>query len=97
MAVLVRAEVSVARLLHESKMALEHLREAGVARAPDAQIGSPAPLLVIWMVPETVFDDDDWPGATAGSPAQRRLQRRRAAAVWLRRESIAIAPTPNHP
>jgi hypothetical protein len=49
------------------------------------------------MVPETLFDDNDWPGGTAGTIPEKRLQRRRAAAKWLGPEGIVFAPTPKHP
>ncbi len=97
-AVLLRDQpISLAEILSQSKMVGEHLREAGVERARDANTSARAPILVVWMVPETIFDDDDWPGGTSGSVAEKRLLRRRAAAAWLGPEGIAFAPTPKHP
>ena len=97
-AVLLRDQpIALAEILSQSKLVREHLREAGVERARDADAGARAPILMVWMVPETVFDDDDWPGGTTGTPAERRLLRRRAAAAWLGPQGIAFAPTPKHP
>ena len=97
-AVLLRNQpIALAEIVSQSKLVREHLREAGVERARDANASTRAPILMVWMVPETVFDDDDWPGGTAGTPAERRLLRRRAAAAWLGPQGIAFAPTPTHP
>ena len=97
-AVLLRDQpIALAEILSQSKMVREHLREAGVERARDADASTRAPILMVWMVPETIFDDDDWPGGTTGTPAEKRLLRRRAAAAWLGPQGIAFAPTPTHP
>lgn len=97
-AVLLRDQpISLAEILSHSKMVREHLREAGVERARDADMNVRAAILVVWMVPETIFDDDDWPGGTTGPVAEKRLLRRRAAAAWLGPQGIAFAPTPKHP
>ena len=97
-AVLLRDQpIALAEIVSQSKLVREHLREAGVERARDADASARAPILMVWMVPETVFDDDDWPGGTTGTPAERRLLRRRAAAAWLGPQGIAFAPTPKHP
>jgi hypothetical protein len=89
--------IALADIVSQSKLVREHLREAGVERARDADTSARAPILMVWMVPETVFDDDDWPGGTSGTPAERRLLRRRAAASWLGPQGIAFAPTRKHP
>jgi hypothetical protein len=52
---------------------------------------------MVWMLPEAIFDDDDWPGGTTGTVVEKRLLRRRAAAAWLGPQGIVFAPTPNHP
>ena len=97
-AVLVRdAPLSLADLVAESKLMLEHLREAGVERARDPEMGARAAVLAVWLVPETVFDDTDWPGGTSGTVSAKRLKRRRAAAKWLGPEGIVMAATPKHP
>ena len=89
--------IALADIVSQSKLVREHLREAGVERARDADTSARAPILMVWMVPETVFDDDDWPGGASGTPAERRLLRRRAAAAWLGPQGIAFAPTRKHP
>jgi hypothetical protein len=97
-AVLLRDQsVSLAEILSQSKTVGEHLREAGVERARDSDTGTRAPILVVWMVPEALFDDNDWPGGTTGNAAEKRLRRRRAAAAWLGPQGIVFAPTPSHP
>jgi hypothetical protein len=97
-AVLLRDQpISLAQILSQSKMVREHLREAGVERARDAGTSARAPILIVWMVPEAIFDDDDWPGGTTGTAAEKRLLRRRAAAAWLGPQGVAFAPTPTHP
>jgi hypothetical protein len=96
-AVLIRdAPISLADVMVQSKTVIEHLREAGLERARDSEMGARARMLAVWIVPEAVFDDDDWPGATSGTPAAKRLLRRRAAAKWLGPEGIAFAATPPH-
>jgi hypothetical protein len=97
-AVLLRDQpLSLADILSQSKMIGEHLQEAGAERAREADISARAPILVVWMVPETVFDDNDWPGGTSGTAAEKRSGRRRAAAAWLGPQGIVFAPTPKHP
>lgn len=88
--------VHVSELIADSKQVRAALVELGVERARDATTDR-APVLVLWIVPETLFDDNDWPGATDGSAADKRLQRRRAAAAWLAPEGIAVAVMPKHP
>jgi hypothetical protein len=84
-AILIRdVPLSIAELLADSKMIRECLLDAGVERAPDPVLSRRAPLVVVWVVPSTVFDDADWPGADG--PA-----RRLAAASWLGAEGIAVA------
>jgi hypothetical protein len=49
-------------------------------------------VLVTWVVPPDLFDDDDWPGATASmTNAQKRDARRLSAGRWLAREGIGLA------
>jgi hypothetical protein len=49
------------------------------------------------MVPETTFDDADWPGADQPglSEAQRRVRRRIDAGRWLAREGIGLVVPPS--
>jgi len=84
-AILVRdTPLSLADLLAESKTIREHLLEAGVERPRDPSMSRRAPLVVVWIVPSSVFDDADWPGTDAAD-------RRRTAAGWLGVEGIAVA------
>lgn len=90
-AILIRdAGFSVAQLLMESKMVREQLAEQGVA-VPAAR-GLPAlnPFLIVWAIPLTVFDDEQWPGSGANA-AVLRSSRRENAGAWLGPEGIAIA------
>jgi hypothetical protein len=91
------APISLADVVVQSKAIIEHLREAGMERARDSEMSARAAVLAVWMVPETVFDDNDWPGGTSGTPPAKRLLRRRAAANWLGPEGIVFVPTPKHP
>ena len=94
-AVLVRdaAGLSLAELLTESKSVRERLRAYAVERPPDPTLRMREPLVVVWVVPAAVFDDGDWPGGGAGTPAERRDARRLAAGAWLAREGIGLAAT----
>jgi hypothetical protein len=97
-ALLIRdAGFSLPALLADSKLVRDHLQEMGIER-PRPEVTSRDPLLVIWMVPETLFDDTDWPGGeSATNDTDGRRLRLRTAAAWLARESIAIVTTPKHP
>jgi hypothetical protein len=48
---------------------------------------------VCWVLPDAAFDDDGWPGGTAGPPQQRRLARLGAARAWLLDQGIAVVTT----
>lgn len=97
-AILIRdTPVSLGDIVSQSKVVTEHLSEAGLDHAPDAELGGSPRLVAVWIVPEPVFDDVDWPGGTSGTPAERRLDRRRIAAQWLAPEGIAIVTTAAHP
>ena len=87
-AVLIRdAGFSVAQLLMDSKLIRQRLDALALGKPPDPATKLRQSLLVIWIVPVTVFDDNDWPGG--GSRAQRRA----AAGTWLAREGIGLAAT----
>lgn len=97
-AVMIRdAPVRLGDLVCQSKLVIEQLSEAGLAHPRDSAVDGPARIVACWIVPETVFDDVDWPGGTSGTPAERRLDRRRTAAQWLAPEGIAIVTTAAHP
>jgi hypothetical protein len=92
-ALLVRDQgFGLADLLLESKLLRHRLAEAGVEAPRPPSLPVRQPLLVIWVVPGEVFDDDDWPGGDAGMNAdQRRAARRARAGQWLAREGIGLA------
>ncbi len=94
-AVLIRDDpLSVSELLIESKRLLDVLTHSGLERARDPGWTIRHDFLVIWIIPETVFDDDDWPGSGPGMNAtQRREARRLAAGEWLAREGIGLVTT----
>jgi hypothetical protein len=87
------ALLSVAQLLSDSKAVRERLIPYGLERPPDPTLRLREPLLIVWIVPEALFDDADWPGGNGGSPAQQRALRRAAAGTWLAREGIGLAAT----
>jgi hypothetical protein len=85
---------SVAQVLMESRMARRGLKPIGLERSPDPSLKSRESLIVIWVVPETVFDDPDWPGSQPGMTAQQsRAARREEAGGWLAREGIGLVAT----
>jgi hypothetical protein len=84
-ALLIRdAPLDIAELVSESKRLRDRLAPAGLERPKDEELRLRYPVVVVWVVPQTVFDDADWPGAT---PAARRT----AAGEWLAREGIGLA------
>ena len=90
-AVLVRGELPVAEVLHEVGTVRERMGALGVERPPDERLRPRRPLVVALVVPETVFDDADWPGAGAGmGAAEQRAARRATAGTWLAREGIGL-------
>ncbi|MBZ4422784.1 hypothetical protein [Myxococcus sp. RHSTA-1-4] len=96
-ALLIRsAPLSVAQLVADSKLVREHLEQLGMERPRSPQSEARHALVVIWVVPETTFDDAGWPGGEdAGLDAAIRRQRRRATAgLWLAREGIGLVATP---
>lgn len=82
---------SVAQLLVESKMIREQLKRLGIERPKDPSLRLREDLIVVWVIPVTVFDDEDWPGGEAGmNEEQLRLARRNTAGEWLAREGIGL-------
>lgn len=86
--------LSIAQLLADSKTVRDRLTPYGLERPPDPAHRLREPLLIVWIVPEALFDDADWPGGNGGGPAQQRALRRAAAGEWLAREGIGLVATP---
>ncbi|WP_164015748.1 hypothetical protein [Pyxidicoccus trucidator] len=96
-ALLIRgAPLSVAQLLADSKRVREHLEQLGVERPKTPRSEERHALVVIWVVPDTTFDDAGWPGGEDPGldTATRRQRRRTTAGVWLAREGIGLVVTP---
>jgi hypothetical protein len=86
-AVLVRdAGFSIADLLAETSLVRERMTRLGAVMPSGNGVTPARRLLVIWIVPASVFDDADWPGATADV-------RRANAGSWLADAGIGLAAT----
>lgn len=88
------APLSLAGLLDETRRLRPHLGRLGFGLRTDPGTRARRSPIVAWVVPAVLFDDDDWPGATTGSAAERRAQRRRWAGAWLARERIGLIVPP---
>jgi hypothetical protein len=87
-ALLVRdAPLDVAGLLQETTRVRERLAGIGVERPHSNGSRPRAPIVVAWVVPDTVFTDGDWPGIDAGD-------RRARAGAWMARQGIGLVPVP---
>jgi hypothetical protein len=87
-ALLVRdGPLAISALLAETKAARRRLAPAGLEQSGDPALRLRHAVVMAWVVPSTVFDDPDWPGADA---AARRL----AAGNWLAREGIGLVAVP---
>jgi len=80
--------------LRNTRRVLAQLRARGATPAPDPALPSRNALLALWLVPESVLDDDDWPGGDDGNAAARRTARADAAQVWLGPLGIVLIPLP---
>ncbi|WP_462188540.1 MULTISPECIES: hypothetical protein [unclassified Frankia] len=81
----------VAALLRESAVVRQRVVDAGGEPKAEPHLRRRHAVVVVWLLPEAVFDDDDgWPGPTAGTPEQLRAARRAIAASWLARHGIAL-------
>jgi hypothetical protein len=84
---------SIAALLAESKRVRKQLEDQGVGATAAPPLRLRRPVLPIWVVPSTTFDDPDWPGAPpAADAAAARQARRTAAGLWLAQEGIGLVP-----
>jgi hypothetical protein len=92
------ASFSLAQLLADSKAIVDRLQPLGLERSDDRTLRLRRRLIVVWVVPEGVFDDADWPGGDDGglSADQRRTRRRVAAGAWLAAEGIGLVTTQAH-
>jgi len=95
-AILVRdLPLDIAQLLADSKLVRDQLDDLGVKPTPDPDAIGRHPVLVIWMIPDVMFDDKDWPGGDgAPSESEARKLRRQTAGRWLAREGIGLVTTP---
>lgn len=91
-AILVRdVGFSVRDLLFESKLLRQRMDRAGVEKPRSKSLPLRRGILVIWILPEAVFGDAGWPGATASmSAAQAIAARRSRAGQWLAKEGIGL-------
>lgn len=90
-ALLIRdAPIRIAELLVESKNVRDQLSDRGFEVPRETGLPARKPLMVVWVVPATLFDDEGWPGSGA-TPAAKRADRSERAAQWLASEGIAIA------
>ena len=90
------ADLGLAALLSESRRLRRRLDPAEYAAPRPRDLPQRHPMLVAWLVPGALFDDDDWPGATPGmTPVARRAARRQRAGHWLAREGIGLAVMPD--
>jgi hypothetical protein len=81
---------SVAQLVSESRLVRERLDMLGLERPRDASFRIKEPLLVAWVVPVSIFDDQDWGPSGAATAELQRQERRRSAGRWLAREGIGL-------
>jgi hypothetical protein len=99
-ALLVRdaAAFSLAGLLADSRTIAERIAPLGLERPDDPTLRLRRPVVVVWVLPSSVFDDADWPGGSAGglTAAQRRTLRRAAAGTWLAAAGIGLVVTSPH-
>ena len=98
-AILVRDQpLDLSGLLADSRVVRDTLDALGAMRPPDAAGASRARLIVVWIIPGSVFDDPDWPGGNAAESAENNNALRLATARrWLAREAIALLALPAHP
>ncbi|MBS0174567.1 MAG: hypothetical protein JSR64_11070 [Nitrospira sp.] len=92
-AIIVRSVVtSLTQMLAHSRVMRERLDAEGMSRPEEPRFRILHNVLVAWVVPESIFDDDGWPGALPGDSAGvKRTKRRATAGQWLAREGIGLA------
>jgi hypothetical protein len=89
---------SLTQLLSDSKSIRERVLAMGTAR-PQANGTRPRQsVIVVWVLPQSLFDDPDWPGAQDGQAAdQARAARRAVASNWLADEGVGLVAAPDQP
>jgi len=78
--------------MQASKAVLNRMDNEGAEPKPG---GDALPLgrsVVAWLVPQSWFDDADWPGGGAGNAAAQRNDRITRATEWLVKHRIALVP-----
>ena len=82
---------SLTALLAHTVSLRQRLQDAGREPAPDPALRRRFGVVVAWVVPAAVFDDDGWPGGETGTPQERAQARRLAASGWLSGQGVALA------
>ncbi len=85
-----KANLAIGQWLADSKALVGRLQDAGIETPRDPALRPRRAVLVIWIVPDTLFDDADWPGGGPGNAAAQRANRHAAAGAWLAREGIGL-------
>ena len=84
-------QTSLADLMAATREAWQQVRDDGFDQKPDVPWPIHNELVVAWLLPAAVFDDDHWPGDTAGlTNAEARELRRTAAGNWLADQGIGL-------
>jgi hypothetical protein len=81
------------QLLQSTALARRAARPYPVPAAPAGSPSRKVERCVCWVLPAAAFDDDGWPGAAGGDPAQRRAARLAAARAWLATQGVALVTT----
>lgn len=94
-ALLVRDQgFSLADTLVQSRLVRARAEELGLLAPAEPAVRQRHPVVVVWMVPAEVFDDEAWPGGNGGNEAEQRAARFARAGQWLAREGIGLVAVP---
>lgn len=95
-ALIVRDQAAQLSELLAQSMTIKEALGPSIQPRPDRSLPRRTSLIVGWVLPPEVFDDDDWPGAEAGQPPDVARQRRReTAATWLAPAGVALIVPPS--